>query len=171
MHQSFALHFNLSPFSFYFLVLFRSYQCTYSSIGVIPLSLFIYNYFNLFIVICLPIYLSLFLCIYFKVFISTLVHFLLLYLYVSFFFLYISYFIFSNISFFVSVCLSVYMHIPMRRYLFCKTYFCWKWTWQPKFKTWMRLFAFHIELILFGNVCIQLISFKLWVNSRVDCAL
>ena len=38
-----------------------------------------------------------------------------------------------------------------------------KWTWQPEFKSWMRLFVFHIALILLEKVCIQL-----WVNNRAD---
>ena len=36
---------------------------------------------------------------------------------------------------------------------------------QLKFKTWARLFAFHI--VPLGNLWIQLISFQLWINSRV----
>ena len=46
-----------------------------------------------------------------------------------------------------------------------------KWTWFPKFKSWMRLFTFHIALIPLGKVWIQLFSFQLWVNSRVDWTL
>ena len=36
-----------------------------------------------------------------------------------------------------------------------------KWTWQLEFKTWTRLFEFHIALIQLGMVCIQLFSLQL----------
>ena len=35
----------------------------------------------------------------------------------------------------------------------------------------MRQFAFHIGLNFLGNVCTQLYSIQLWVNSRPDLAL
>ena len=38
-----------------------------------------------------------------------------------------------------------------------------KWTRRHEFKSWMRLIAFHIALILF--------SLQLWVNSRTDWVL
>ena len=38
----------------------------------------------------------------------------------------------------------------------------------PEFKSWTRLFAFHMVLIHLGKVCIQLFTFQLWVNSRTD---
>ena len=41
-----------------------------------------------------------------------------------------------------------------------------KWTCLPVFKSWTRLFAFHIVLIPLGKVWIQLFSFHLWVNNR-----
>ena len=42
-----------------------------------------------------------------------------------------------------------------------------KWTQLPKFKTWTRLFAFHITLIPLEKVGLQLFSLKLWIrNSR-----
>ena len=36
-----------------------------------------------------------------------------------------------------------------------------KWTWQLKFKSWMRLFAFHIAQILLGKIYIQVFSLQL----------
>ena len=42
-----------------------------------------------------------------------------------------------------------------------------KWTWWPAFKSWTRLFAFHIVLTPLGKAWIQLFSFQLWVNSKV----
>ena len=46
-----------------------------------------------------------------------------------------------------------------------------KWTRRHKFKSWMRLIAFHIALIPLGKVWIQLFSLQLWVNSRTDWVL
>ena len=43
-----------------------------------------------------------------------------------------------------------------------------KWTRRHEFKSWTRLIAFHIALIHFGKVWIQLFSLQLWVNSRAD---
>ena len=43
-----------------------------------------------------------------------------------------------------------------------------KWTRRHEFKSWTRLIAFHIALILLGKVWIQLFSLQLWVNSRTD---
>ena len=40
--------------------------------------------------------------------------------------------------------------------------------WRDEFKSWTRLIAFHIALIRFEKVWIQLFSFPLWVNSRAD---
>ena len=37
-----------------------------------------------------------------------------------------------------------------------------------QFKSWTKLIAFHIALILLGKVWIQLFSLQLWVNSRTD---
>ena len=51
------------------------------------------------------------------------------------------------------------------RHLWCNGYHCGKWTQRSKFKTWTRLFAFHIALIHLGKVLIQLFSFQLWVNE------
>ena len=46
----------------------------------------------------------------------------------------------------------------------CNRYRHWKWAWRTEFKSWTRLFAFHIARIPLGNVCIQLFSLKLWVD-------
>ena len=64
-------------------------------------------------------------------------------------------------------CIYIYIIICLE----CNGYHHRKWTQQPEFKSWMRQFAFSIALIPLGNVWIQLFSLKLWVNSRVDCAL
>ena len=56
-----------------------------------------------------------------------------------------------------------------RRCPWCNGYHCRKWTWWHEFKSWMRMIAFHIALILLGKVWIQLFSLQLWVNSRADC--
>ena len=45
----------------------------------------------------------------------------------------------------------------------CNGYRHRKWTQRHKFKFWTRLIAFHIALIPFGKVCIQLFSLQLWV--------
>ena len=42
------------------------------------------------------------------------------------------------------------------------------WTRRHEFKSWTWLIAFHIALIPFGKVWIQLFSLQLWVNSRTD---
>ena len=42
------------------------------------------------------------------------------------------------------------------------------WTQRHEFKSWTRMIAFHIALILLGKVWIQLFSLQLWVNSRRD---
>ena len=44
-----------------------------------------------------------------------------------------------------------------------------KWTRWHEFKSWMSLIAFHIPPL--RKVWIQLFSFQLWVNCRVDCIL
>ena len=43
-----------------------------------------------------------------------------------------------------------------------------EWTRRHEFKSWTRLIAFHIALILLGKVWIQLFSRQLWENSRRD---
>ena len=62
---------------------------------------------------------------------------------------------------------NLFVHIYMisRK---CNGYPCWKWTWKTKFKSWMRLIAFHMALIPLGKVWIQLFSLQLWANSRAD---
>ena len=59
----------------------------------------------------------------------------------------------------------------MWRCPWCNGYRRRKWTWWHKFKSWMRLIAFHIALILLGKVWIQLFSLQIWVNSRTDWVL
>ena len=46
-----------------------------------------------------------------------------------------------------------------------------KYTQLPEFKSWTKLFAFHIALIPLGKIYIQLFSLNLWLNSRVNWAL
>ena len=50
----------------------------------------------------------------------------------------------------------------------CNGYRRRKWTRRHEFKSWPRLIAFHIALILSGKVWIQSFSLQLWVNSRAD---
>ena len=50
----------------------------------------------------------------------------------------------------------------------CNCYRRRKWTRRHEFKSWTKLIAFHIALIPLGKVWIQLFSFQLWVNSRID---
>ena len=50
----------------------------------------------------------------------------------------------------------------------CNGYRRRKWTRRHEFKSWTRLIAFHIALILLGKVWIQLFSLQLWMNSRTD---
>ena len=40
-----------------------------------------------------------------------------------------------------------------------------KWTHITKFKSWLKLFVFHIALIALEKEWIQLFSLQLWVNS------
>ena len=53
-----------------------------------------------------------------------------------------------------------------RRCLWCNGNHCGKWTLRSKIDTWMRLFAFHIVLILLGKVWIHLFSIQWLANSR-----
>ena len=53
----------------------------------------------------------------------------------------------------------------------CNGYRRRKWTRRREFKSWTRLIAFHMALILLGKVWIQLFSLHLWVNSRTDLVL
>ena len=50
----------------------------------------------------------------------------------------------------------------------CYGYCCRKWTLPSEFKSWTRPFVFHIALILWGKICIQLFSLQLCINSRSD---
>ena len=60
---------------------------------------------------------------------------------------------------------------PNRRCPWCNGYRRGKWTRRQEFKSWTRLIAFHIALILSGKVWIHLFSLQLWVNSRADWVL
>ena len=53
----------------------------------------------------------------------------------------------------------------------CNVYRRRKWTQQLEFKSWTRMIAFHIALIPLGKVWIQLFSFQLQVNSRINWVL
>ena len=64
--------------------------------------------------------------------------------------------------------LSLSCHIWNTRCPRCNGYGRRKWTRRHEFKSRTRLMAFHIALIPFGKVWIQLFSLQLWVNSRVD---
>ena len=55
-----------------------------------------------------------------------------------------------------------------RRCPWCSRYCRRKWTRRHEFKSWTRLIAFHIALILLGKVWIQLFSLQLWINTRTD---
>ena len=56
----------------------------------------------------------------------------------------------------------------LSRHPCCNGYRRKKWTRRHEFKSWIRLIAFHIALVLLQKVWIQLFSLQLWVNSRAD---
>ena len=64
------------------------------------------------------------------------------------------------------VILTFTFHI-LWKCLRCNNYYNRKWT----LKSWTRLFAFRIVLVLLRTSCIQLSSLQLWVNSRADWVL
>ena len=66
---------------------------------------------------------------------------------------------------------TFWLHHVYMRFLWCKGYHHRKWTWWNEFKSWLRLIAFHKELIPSGKVWILLFSLQLWVNGRVDWVL
>ena len=43
------------------------------------------------------------------------------------------------------MCWSVYIYIYVC--MWCNGYHWYKWAWQPEFKSWAKLFAFHTSLI------------------------
>ena len=53
-------------------------------------------------------------------------------------------------------------------YPWCNGYRRRKWTRRHEFKSWTRLIAFHIALILLGKLWIQLFSFQQWFKSMAD---
>ena len=65
----------------------------------------------------------------------------------------------------------VYDHHTKWKRVWCNGFRRNKWTQRFEFKSWTRLFAFHIALIPLGKVWIQLFSLQLWVNSRTDWVL
>ena len=68
----------------------------------------------------------------------------------------------------IYIYIYIYIYNSQRRCPWCNGYHRRKWTRQHEFKSWTRLIAFHIALILLGKVWIQLFSLQLWVNSRED---
>ena len=66
----------------------------------------------------------------------------------------------------VAVTIRLYIYIGVQRVMVIidKNGHC-------EFKSWTRQFAFSIAIMSLGKVWIQLFSFQLWVNSRVDWTL
>ena len=64
-----------------------------------------------------------------------------------------------------------YFSFRFKKSFWFESYSCWKQTRQSKFKSWNRMFAFHMELISQGKAWIQLFSLQLCINIRVDWAL
>ena len=62
----------------------------------------------------------------------------------------------KKMTFFLS--LNLNMEHP-----WCNGYHYSKWTWQPEFKSWIRLFAFHIALI-----CFALRKQLVWENENLN---
>ena len=62
----------------------------------------------------------------------------------------------------------LWSNISAWRCPWCNGYRRRKWTRLHEFKSWTRLIAFYIALILLGKVWIQLFSLQLLVNSRAD---
>ena len=58
--------------------------------------------------------------------------------------------------------------VGYRRCPWCNGYRRRKWTRRHEFKSWTKLIAFHIALIPWGKVWIQLFSLQQWVNSNAD---
>ena len=56
-------------------------------------------------------------------------------------------------------------------FIYRNGYRCRKWTRRHEFKSCTKLIAFHIALIPWGKVWIQLFSLQLWVNSWTDWVL
>ena len=79
----------------------------------------------------------------------------------------------SYCSFLSQTCRLIHFMCPwcLGRCPWCNGYHCRIWTRWHKFKSWMRLIAFHIALIPSGKLWIQLFSLQLWVNSRADWVL
>ena len=70
---------------------------------------------------------------------------------------------------YIYVCVYIYIYIYIWRHSWWCNEDCYKrWTQQRKFKSWTRLFEFHIVLVPLGKVSIPLFSLQLWVNSRKD---
>ena len=60
----------------------------------------------------------------------------------------------------------IYLYAFKRRHLQHNSYYHRKWTQQPKFKSYMNLFARHIVQTSLGKVWIWIVSLQLWENSR-----
>ena len=71
----------------------------------------------------------------------------------------------------IYIYIYIYIYIERERCPWGYCYRCRKWTRWHEFKSWMKLMAFHIALILFRKVWIQLFSFQLYLDSRVDWVL
>ena len=93
---------------------------------------------------------------------------ILTYIYIcKYIYLYMYKHIYIYIYIYVCVCVCVCAHTHVYVWRFCCNGFRrWKWTGWSNFKSWKRLFAFYITLILLEMVCIQLFSLQLCVNCR-----
>ena len=80
-----------------------------------------------------------------------------IYIYIYIIYICVCVYIYIYIYMCVYVCVYIYIYIYIYicmcvyRHSWCNGFHHKKWTWQPKFKSWMRLFAFHIALIVFGE--------------------
>ena len=63
-----------------------------------------------------------------------------------------------------------YIFIFWRR-LWCNGYRCMKVSWQPEFKSWTKLLAFHITLELSWRVCIQLLFVLLYSHLLIHAEI
>ena len=65
----------------------------------------------------------------------------------------------------------IYIYIYIRHGWWHNAFSHRKWTWQPNFNSWVRLFVFHIILIPLWKVWIQLFFCQLWINKKADKAI
>ena len=76
---------------------------------------------------------------------------------VSVWFIHISTYLYHLVRFtkiYHFIYIYIYIYIYEWRCSSCNSNHHWKWTQQPKFKSWIRLFAFHIVLMTMWKVCI-----------------